>query len=105
MRSCSVRIAGIVALASCGGGNIEGKLAADRVGDVSNPADRGDPRAPLAAACPDASGAPPVATPFARAPYLQKTTGSATEIVWVSASGAAPSAVVTAPDGTPVASV
>jgi 3',5'-cyclic AMP phosphodiesterase CpdA len=102
------RLVVLVALSSaaafaCSDDNISGRLGALAFGDVSNPpAARTDGRSILAEAC----GAPanPIAIDphFARRPYLQHTTSTSQQLVWVSATGASSVALVSASDGTEV---
>jgi hypothetical protein len=98
-------IAASVGAGACGvGPNVSGQLGATATGDLTNPpAERGDGRTALAQACAQAPTAAPSYT-FDRTPYLQQVTAGSADLSWVSASGANLSVVVSATDGTVIAS-
>jgi hypothetical protein len=84
--------------------NQSGNIGATKLGDTSNPAQRGSPIAELRAACGD--GAPTLAgSVIARQPYLQQVTTSSAIVGWVTVSPEGEHVDVTLPDGTPVTSV
>lgn len=84
--------------------NQSGRLGATKTGDITNPAERGSPVTGLQQACgADGAPAPDAMTTLGREPYLQRVTSSSAMIGWRSAAPAAQHVVVTAPDGTAVA--
>ena len=91
--------------AACGvGPSISGQLGATATGDLSNPpAERGDGRTALTQACTQAAPGVPSYS-FDRTPYLQQVTAGSADFSWVSAAGANLSVVVSATDGTVIAS-
>src|SRR5262249_24579492 len=103
-----LRILPLVAIAGAGacgvGPHISRQLSATKVGDLGNPpADRGAGRpAPQRACGRAAPGSQPSA--FARTPYLQQVTAGSADLSWVSTTDANQSVVISATDGTVVAS-
>lgn len=84
--------------AACG--NVTGNVAAQKTGDVSNPAERGSPVEELRAACggdgkPTTYGSPVLK----RQPYLQQVTASSAMVGWVTTDPASAKVTITKPDG------
>jgi len=88
--------------------NQSGDLQAERFGDMSHPAERGDAHAELVRACgPTPAASAEVASPLRRRPYLQQMTDRSVRVLWTAAPDATapPSIVVTRADGGVVADV
>jgi hypothetical protein len=82
------------------------KLAATKTGDLSNPpAERGAADGELVARCGPGSLSPLGAEVLRRAPYVQRTTQDATEVVLVSVQSDPPVVDVTTPEGDAVTTV
>jgi len=94
-------------ITGCGTTNHHGDVAADKLGDVSNPLPPPRPAtAVLSAACGDGRLTAAGADRVLRAPYLQQATDHSVAILWTErAAGAAASVHVTLPSGGAVASV
>src|SRR3982751_5323530 len=108
MQNHAVR--GLVALSllgagACGvGANVAGQLGATHTGDLTNPpADRGDGRLALMQVCGEPASTVSPYT-FARAPYLQRVGTGSAELAWVSPAAPALSVVVSATNGSILAS-
>ena len=93
----------VLGAGACGPGNISGRIATDKFGDLSNPpAERGDGRLALEQACGQRPG---TGTPYAsRTPYLQRVGAGSAELAWVSPADPTVSVVVSATDGNVLAS-
>jgi len=89
-----------VGVAACG--NVEGNLAATKIGDTSHPAERGSPIEALRAAC-GGDGAPTTFgdTAVRRQPYLQQVTSNSAMVGWVTTDPANASVSISQPDGAP----
>jgi acid phosphatase type 7 len=78
-----VLAAGVVGLAACG--NVSGHVAATKLGDTSNPAQRRSPVEELRAACGDGALTTYGAKAMQRHTYLQQVTHQSAQLGWVTA--------------------
>lgn len=106
----TTRMAGLLFLGAAAvgcGGNTSGDLAAQNVGDVSNPLrERTDAFTEIDAACSLTSVRGGERSILRRRPYLQRLGTTATDILWTADAGMlAPQVVVTTPDGREVTRV
>lgn len=94
----------VVSAAACG--NVTGNVAAQKTGDVSNPAERGSPVEEFHAACGDDGKPTLYGTPMVkRQPYLQQVTTTSAMVGWVTTDPANAKVTISKTDGSPIATL